>query len=97
MEAIEEVEGDHAGMIEIGAKQEGNYVNISIKDNGNGMDKTLLTRLFDPFFTTKEKGTGLGLSVSYKIIKNHGGTILVDSMKGEGTVFMISLPLTHQV
>ncbi|WP_433945811.1 ATP-binding protein [Paenibacillus sp. SN-8-1] len=97
MEAIEEVQGDHAGMIEISAKQEGNYVNISIKDNGNGMDKTLLTRLFDPFFTTKEKGTGLGLSVSYKIIKNHGGTILVDSMKGEGTVFMISLPLTHQV
>ncbi|WP_068615591.1 ATP-binding protein [Paenibacillus tuaregi] len=94
MDAIEEVEGDHAGMIEIGAKQEGNYVNISIKDNGNGMDKTLLTRLFDPFFTTKEKGTGLGLSVSYKIIKNHGGTISVDSMKGEGTVFMVSLPLS---
>ncbi|MNC65945.1 Sporulation kinase E [compost metagenome] len=56
------------------------------------MDKALLAKLFDPFFTTKEKGTGLGLSVSYRIIKNHRGNISVDSMKGSGTVFLITLP-----
>ncbi|MBP2000485.1 PAS domain S-box-containing protein [Paenibacillus shirakamiensis] len=97
MDAIHEVSVIHyAGMIELGIKQEGDRVNISIQDNGNGMDKTLLGKLFDPFFTTKEQGTGLGLSVSYRIIRNHGGTISVDSMKGEGTVFVVSLPLTRQ-
>lgn len=92
MDAIDEVEGDHQGVIDIGAELEGEYVNISIQDNGNGMDKGLLSRLFDPFFTTKEKGTGLGLSVSYRIIKNHRGNISVDSLKGAGTVFVITLP-----
>ncbi|MMZ69401.1 Sporulation kinase E [compost metagenome] len=57
------------------------------------MDHNTLVRLFDPFFTTKESGTGLGLSVSYRIIKNHGGTIAVESQKGEGTLFIIKLPL----
>ncbi|RCX12496.1 PAS domain-containing protein [Fontibacillus phaseoli] len=93
MDAIEEVSEDHSGVIEIDARLDGKYVNISIRDNGNGMDKALLGRLFDPFFTTKEKGTGLGLSVSYRIIKNHRGNIHVDSFKGTGTVFVISLPL----
>lgn len=93
MDAIEEVEGDHHGIIDIGARQDGRQVNISIQDNGNGMDQALLAKLFDPFFTTKDKGTGLGLSVSYRIIKNHRGNISVDSMKGAGTVFLVSLPL----
>lgn len=93
MDAIEEVEGDHTGVIDIHVKPDGRYVNVTIRDNGNGMDKALLSRLFDPFFTTKEKGTGLGLSVSYRIIKNHRGHIHVDSVKGAGTVFVIALPL----
>lgn len=93
MDAIEEVEGEHSGVIEIDARPDGKNVSISIRDNGNGMDKALLSRLFDPFFTTKENGTGLGLSVSYRIVKNHKGTIYVDSVKGSGTVFTISFPL----
>ncbi|MCM3703681.1 ATP-binding protein [Paenibacillus macerans] len=93
MDAIAEVEGDHKGVIDIRAEMEGKSVNISIQDNGNGMDKGLLSRLFDPFFTTKEKGTGLGLSVSYRIIRNHRGNIAVDSLKGAGTIFVITLPL----
>ncbi len=97
MDAIEEVDVEHAGAIHINSKLSGNYVHISIQDNGKGMDKGLLSRLFDPFFTTKEKGTGLGLSVSYRIIRNHKGNILVDSMKGVGTVFVIALPIvSHQ-
>ncbi|MEF2966939.1 ATP-binding protein [Paenibacillus sp. M1] len=93
MDAIEEVGSDYSGVIDISAEPDGKYVNITIQDNGNGMDKAMLGRLFDPFFTTKEKGTGLGLSVSYRIIKNHRGNINVDSVKGSGTIFVISLPL----
>ncbi|HEY4390387.1 MAG TPA: ATP-binding protein [Paenibacillus sp.] len=93
LDAIEEVNSDRSGVINITAKPEGKYVNISIQDNGNGIDKTLLAHLFDPFFTTKEKGTGLGLSVSYRIVRNHKGTISVDSIKGAGTIFEIWLPM----
>ncbi|KOY16946.1 ATP-binding protein [Paenibacillus xylanivorans] len=93
MDAIEDVGEEHTGLIRISTGTENKYVQISIADNGQGMDHNTLVRLFDPFFTTKESGTGLGLSVSYRIIKNHGGNISVDSKKGEGTRFIIMLPL----
>ena len=59
------------------------------------MTPEVLERAFDPFFTTKPigKGTGMGLSISYKIIQQHGGMILVDSEQGAGTVFSILLPI----
>lgn len=69
---------------------------IEIEDNGPGMDRAIRKRIFEPFFTTKPDGvgTGLGLSVSYFIItKNHQGTLEVVSKPGEGTSFIIRLPL----
>jgi PAS domain S-box-containing protein len=69
---------------------------IEIQDNGPGMDSWTQRHVFDPFFTTKEvgKGTGLGLSVTYFIItEHHQGSIAVDSAVGEGTTFIIHLPL----
>ncbi|MEH1822247.1 MAG: ATP-binding protein [Nostoc sp.] len=69
---------------------------ISIKDNGSGITKEAQTRLFDPFFTTKPigKGTGLGLSISYQIIvEKHKGTIKCISAPGEGTEFVIEIPI----
>lgn len=68
---------------------------IAIADNGCGISEKNLQRIFDPFFTTKEvgKGTGLGLSVSHGIIKTHGGTIVVESQVGVGTIFHVYLPL----
>lgn len=93
LDAIDEKQDDHiVGMIEIGMTQNDQQVSILISDNGGGMDQNTLNHLFNPFFTTKEGGTGLGLSVSYRIIKNHGGSIAVESQVGTGTAFVITLP-----
>ena len=76
----------------------GDYVNISIKDTGVGMDSNTLKKVFDPFFTTKEKerGTGLGLASAYGIVKNHDGIIVAISEKGHGSTFHIYLPASGQ-
>jgi signal transduction histidine kinase len=75
----------------------GCQVMIRIADTGYGIEKKNLAQIFDPFFTTKPtgEGTGLGLSVSYGIIKNHGGEILVESKIGEGSTFTIVLPIVQ--
>jgi len=73
-----------------------NLITIEIGDNGPGMDEEIRKRVFEPFFTTKPvgEGTGLGLSVSYFIIsENHGGEMSVESQPGNGTKFIISLPV----
>jgi signal transduction histidine kinase len=64
-------------------------------DTGQGMDAAVRDKVFDPFFTTKgpNKGTGLGLSICYSIIKDHGGTIEIDSEKDKGTRFIIKIPI----
>jgi len=95
IDAISDLQGVRNGRIELSARREGDYASIEIRDNGKGMDRSVMNRLFDPFFTTKEAGTGLGLSVSYRIIRNHGGAILVNSEEGEGTSFRIRLPLAR--
>ncbi len=72
----------------------GDYIKITIKDTGVGMDANTLKLIFDPFFTTKEKerGTGLGLASAYGIIKNHDGIITAQSKKGLGATLNIYLP-----
>ena len=69
-------------------------IDVSICDNGPGMNPEILKRIFDPFFTTKEagKGTGLGLSITYGLVKKLGGHISVESKVGHGTTFTVSLP-----
>jgi signal transduction histidine kinase/HAMP domain-containing protein len=77
-------------------RNEGSHGVIEVEDNGPGMDENVRKRVFEPLFTTKPpgEGTGLGLTVSYFIVVNtYGGTIRVDSVKGTGTRFIISLPL----
>ncbi len=85
-------------VIETGQVNGSGYVKIS--DSGTGIESENIDRIFEPFFTTKGSlghslipGTGLGLSVSNQVIKNHNGAIMVDSEKGKGTVFTISLPV----
>lgn len=93
LDAVNSEQSGRRGKINIYVNSDGKYVEIAIKDNGYGMDKLTMSKLFDPFFTTKQTGTGLGLSVSYRIIRNHGGNIRVNSTEGVGTEFTIYLPL----
>jgi len=96
-EAISEKEYvDEDPTINIDIIMEKEWINIEIQDNGPGMEEDIKKRIFEPFYTTKNVGigTGLGLSVSYFIItENHKGKMYVESNKGNGTKFIIKLPL----
>ncbi len=85
------------GSIDISARisPDGKNTVISVHDSGDGVSKEIRDRLFDPFFTTKDEGmgTGLGLSITYGIIQKHNGEITVESARGEGTTFLITLPM----
>jgi two-component system, NtrC family, sensor kinase len=86
------------GRVEARTRPDGTRgVVIEIVDNGSGIKPEHRSRLFEPFFTTKPigQGTGLGLSVSFGIVRDHGGTIEVESEVGRGTTFRIFLPLRH--
>jgi len=80
------------GRITISTVQVNGHLNIAFSDNGPGISKKNLTRIFDPFFTTKSNGTGLGLSVVHTIIREHGGSVEVESEVGKGTTIRMSLP-----
>jgi len=82
------------GKVRIATQLNGNEIRVIINDNGHGIEPDRLKRIFDPFYTTKEvgKGTGLGLSICHRVIKQHGGNILVESKKDVGTTFTIILP-----
>ncbi len=80
---------------EVRSQESGEFLDISVADTGTGMDDEDMKKIFDPFYTTKEpgKGTGLGLAICQRIIESFGGTIEVESRKGEGSEFKILLPL----
>lgn len=91
--AIQATQKDGKLVISTRAGKEPGTVEITFWDNGKGISPEFLPHIFDPFFSTKEQGgTGLGLWVSYGILKNHGGTIRVESKVGTGTVFTVQLP-----
>lgn len=72
----------------------GQYVSVTITDDGPGMASQILSKIFDPYFSTKEHGSGLGLAICYSIVKKHGGHISVQSVEGKGTSFTIYLPVS---
>ena len=82
-------------VIIVSTKKLNDKVIITVKDNGPGIAEKVLDKIFQPFFTTKPtgQGTGLGLSLSYDIVKAHGGELNVETKEGEGSIFIIQLPL----
>lgn len=74
--------------------QPGDYIVLTITDEGPGISNQNLIKIFDPYFTTKERGNGLGLTICYSIIKKHAGHISVHSAEGKGTSFTVYLPVS---
>ena len=84
-------------IVTISTKKEKDKIEIKVKDNANGIPQKVLGKIFQPFFTTKPtgQGTGLGLSLAYDIVKAHGGELKVETKEGEGSEFVVQIPLNH--
>ncbi|HEY6063106.1 MAG TPA: ATP-binding protein [Chitinophagaceae bacterium] len=82
-------------VVSVATKKISGVIEIRVKDNGNGIPQKVLDKIFQPFFTTKPtgQGTGLGLSLSYDIVKAHGGDLKVETKEGEGTTFIVQIPI----
>lgn len=87
------------GEIVITTTNDEEHIYIKIKDNGTGMDEKTQQKIFEPFFTTKDvgEGTGLGMSIAYNTIKKHNGQIHLNSAPGEGTEFILQLPIIFEI
>ena len=85
------------GRVEIRLESRDRMAELSVADNGCGMDPEVMERIFEPFFTRRRagQGTGLGLSICYRIVSDHGGTIEARSPgPGQGATFLVRLPLS---
>ena len=77
----------------VAVTREENWVNITVKDNGIGIEPSYIEHIFEPKFTTKNSGMGLGLGIIKNIIENYKGTITFETQLGKGTTFTVSLPI----
>jgi signal transduction histidine kinase len=94
--ALDAIEGSEAPAVTVSSMREadGNWVRLTVRDNGTGISPEKLREIFRPFVSSKgARGTGLGLAVSRKILREHGGDILVESTVGKGSTFILRLPL----
>ena len=89
-------QNESGGLFSITTKVTGNKFVLTIADNGCGMSEETVAKIFEPYYTTKANGTGLGMTMVYKIIKEFSGEIIVDSIEGEGTAFVISFPIPQK-
>ena len=87
------------GTITVQTRRDGEWAEIRISDTGSGIPEEVGMRVFDPFFTTKEvgRGTGQGLAIARSVIVDkHGGTLTFDTKMGEGTTFIIRIPMSEE-
>jgi signal transduction histidine kinase len=89
---------DDGGQIRLGATLDngGNRIRLTFTDQGKGIQPEDIAKIFQPYFTTKDVGIGLGLAITERIIKEHGGEIIVESSPGRGTTFTVMLPLQQE-
>ncbi len=89
---------EDGGALRVRSTTSGGSALVDVADSGKGIPSDMVSRIYDPFFTTKpaKKGTGLGLSVTYGIVKEHGGTIEVESLPGAGTCFHLDFPMVRK-
>ena len=94
--ALTTADSKYKPTVSVQTKKINDKIEIVVHDNGNGIPQNIIDKIFQPFFTTKPtgEGTGLGLSLAYDIIKAHRGEIKVQTKEGEGTAFVIRLPVT---
>jgi signal transduction histidine kinase len=84
------------GTLFVKANLEGARIMVKVSDTGAGIPPGELDKVFDPFFTTKAEGSGMGLAVAYRIVKDHGGDIIVESDPGKGAAFTLWLPIKQK-
>ncbi|MEJ5283424.1 MAG: two-component system sensor histidine kinase NtrB [Brevinematia bacterium] len=95
IEALQTKQADRNIQIKTFYDKNTDSIGIKITDNGTGIEQDKLQKIFEPYYTTKDYGTGLGLTIVYKVIKEHGGDIKVESQKDKWTSFTIYLPITR--
>jgi signal transduction histidine kinase len=86
----------NGGKIEVETTVQDNHIIVTVADTGVGIPSHLVPKIFDPLFTTKENGSGLGLTVSLSIVRDHGGTINIESVENHGRKFTVTLPRLEQ-
>lgn len=91
--ALQACEGRGAAAVRLGACIDGRYLRLSVRDTGGGIAPEAQARIFEPFFTTRGQGTGLGLAIALGVTRAHGGTIKVRSIPGDGSEFIMRLPV----
>jgi PAS domain S-box-containing protein len=84
------------GKLRLTAERVEDEVRIAVEDSGVGISEADLPKIFEPYFTTKENGTGLGLTITFKIVREHDGEIMVTSHPGQGSAFIINLPIPQK-
>ncbi|HDQ13205.1 MAG TPA: PAS domain S-box protein [Sediminispirochaeta sp.] len=81
------------GTLTVATREDQGFVHVDVSDTGIGMSEEQMAKIFEPYYTTKEFGSGLGLTVVYKVLKEHGGEVSVQSKENQGTTFTLSVPI----